>query len=166
MYEKAKKVFVSDDNSGDLVILDGNSHAVIDRVAGVYAEFDQDRLDGLTVDAGDWWFNLRPSNTEPLLRLNLEAPTQEECDRHVDEVLGDDSGGTGVRVAAIADGRKSDIEVTLVTLAWAPHWQRGTELTPAPVYVAGTETIQVPGQPPRSVTVLVFTAGMKRGMFS
>ena len=34
----------------------------------------QDRLDGLTVDCGDWWFNLRPSNTEPLLRLNLEAP--------------------------------------------------------------------------------------------
>ena len=34
---------------------------------------DQDRLDGLTVDCGDWWFNLRPSNTEPLLRLNLEA---------------------------------------------------------------------------------------------
>ena len=33
----------------------------------------QDRLDGLTVDGGDWWFNLRPSNTEPLLRLNLEA---------------------------------------------------------------------------------------------
>ncbi len=33
----------------------------------------QDRLDGLTVDCGDWWFNLRPSNTEPLLRLNLEA---------------------------------------------------------------------------------------------
>ena len=34
---------------------------------------EQDRLDGLTVDFGDWWFNLRPSNTEPLLRLNLEA---------------------------------------------------------------------------------------------
>ena len=33
----------------------------------------QDRLDGLTVDCGSWWFNLRPSNTEPLLRLNLEA---------------------------------------------------------------------------------------------
>ena len=33
-----------------------------------------DRLDGLTVDRGDWWFNLRPSNTEPLLRLNVEAP--------------------------------------------------------------------------------------------
>ena len=46
----------------------------------------QDRLDGLTVDCGDWWFNLRPSNTEPLLRLNLEAATQAECDAHVAEV--------------------------------------------------------------------------------
>ena len=37
----------------------------------------QDRLDGLTVDLGAWWFNLRPSNTEPLLRLNLEAATRQ-----------------------------------------------------------------------------------------
>ena len=48
---------------------------------------EQDRLDGLTVDLGDWWFNLRPSNTEPLLRLNLEAATRDECDAHVAEVL-------------------------------------------------------------------------------
>ena len=34
-----------------------------------------DELDGLTVDHGTWWFNVRPSNTEPLLRLNVEAPT-------------------------------------------------------------------------------------------
>ena len=46
-----------------------------------------DRTDGLTVDFGDWWFNLRPSNTEPLLRLNVEASTPGECDRHVAEVL-------------------------------------------------------------------------------
>jgi phosphomannomutase len=46
-----------------------------------------DRLDGLTVDHGDWWYNLRPSNTEPLLRLNVEAHTAEECDRHVAHVL-------------------------------------------------------------------------------
>jgi phosphomannomutase len=46
-----------------------------------------DRLDGMTVDHGDWWYNLRPSNTEPLLRLNVEARTAEECDRHVAEVL-------------------------------------------------------------------------------
>jgi phosphomannomutase len=61
--------------------------AVIERVAGVYADKNQDRLDGLTVDCGDWWFNLRPSNTEPLLRLNLEAPTRDQCDDHVAELL-------------------------------------------------------------------------------
>ena len=46
-----------------------------------------DRLDGLTVDHGEWWFNLRPSNTEPLLRLNVEAPSEPECAAHVHEVL-------------------------------------------------------------------------------
>lgn len=60
---------------------------VIDAVSQKYAGFAQDRLDGLTVDCGSWWFNLRPSNTEPLLRLNLEAPTREECDDHVAELL-------------------------------------------------------------------------------
>jgi phosphomannomutase len=54
-----------------------------------------DRLDGLTVDRGDWWYNLRPSNTEPLLRLNVEAPTDEECQNHVDEILADVSRITG-----------------------------------------------------------------------
>ena len=61
--------------------------ATIERVAEAYAAVAQDRLDGLTVDFGDWWFNLRPSNTEPLLRLNLEARTAAECDEHTDEVL-------------------------------------------------------------------------------
>ena len=42
-----------------------------------------DHLDGLTVEFSDWWFNLRSSNTEPLLRLNLEAATPEERDRHL-----------------------------------------------------------------------------------
>jgi phosphomannomutase len=60
---------------------------VIERVAAAYSAAQQDRLDGLTVDCGSWWFNLRPSNTEPLLRLNLEAPDRDECDRHVAEVL-------------------------------------------------------------------------------
>jgi phosphomannomutase len=60
--------------------------AVIDAVAADYADASQDRLDGLTVDLGDWWFNLRPSNTEPLLRLNLEAPTEDECERRTKEV--------------------------------------------------------------------------------
>jgi phosphomannomutase len=43
-------------------------------------------LDGLTVDRGDWWYNLRPSNTEPLLRLNVEAPDEASCADHVAEV--------------------------------------------------------------------------------
>ncbi|MGE3833969.1 MAG: phosphomannomutase/phosphoglucomutase [Acidimicrobiia bacterium] len=62
-------------------------HAVIDRIAAEFAGAAQDRLDGLTVDLGDWWFNLRPSNTEPLLRLNLEARTREECDARTTELL-------------------------------------------------------------------------------
>jgi phosphomannomutase len=61
--------------------------AVIEGIAGAFDRFPQDRLDGLTVDAGPWWFNVRPSNTEPLLRLNLEAPTRAECEAHTAEVL-------------------------------------------------------------------------------
>jgi phosphomannomutase len=45
-----------------------------------------DLLDGLTIDHGDWWYNVRPSNTEPLLRLNVEARTEEACAAHVAEV--------------------------------------------------------------------------------
>jgi phosphomannomutase len=47
-----------------------------------------DELDGLTVTGGEWWFNLRPSNTEPLLRLNVEAATEPEMAALRDEVLG------------------------------------------------------------------------------
>jgi phosphomannomutase len=46
-----------------------------------------DHLDGLTVDLGDWWFNLRPSNTEPLLRLNVEASDKETLEQRRDELL-------------------------------------------------------------------------------
>ncbi len=45
-----------------------------------------DRLDGLTVEHGEWWYNVRPSNTEPLLRLNVEARTPALCAAHVAEV--------------------------------------------------------------------------------
>jgi len=46
-----------------------------------------DELDGLTIDLGSWWFNLRASNTEPLLRLNLEAGDAAECAAHVADVI-------------------------------------------------------------------------------
>jgi phosphomannomutase len=72
--------------SGEINTKVADAHAVIERVAAAYAAHPQDRLDGLTVDCGDWWFNLRPSNTEPLLRLNLEAATPAACDAHVAEV--------------------------------------------------------------------------------
>lgn len=46
-----------------------------------------DHMDGLTVDLGEWWFNVRPSNTEPLLRLNLEARSPAEVAQRLQEVL-------------------------------------------------------------------------------
>ena len=48
----------------------------------------RDELDGLTITGDGWWFNLRPSNTEPLLRLNLEAADEDTMLRLRDEVLG------------------------------------------------------------------------------
>ncbi|MDA3038085.1 MAG: phosphomannomutase/phosphoglucomutase [Actinomycetota bacterium] len=72
--------------SGEINTKVKDAHEVIEHVARHYAHVDSDRLDGLTVDAGSWWFNLRPSNTEPLLRLNLEAPDQAEVQVRVAEV--------------------------------------------------------------------------------
>jgi phosphomannomutase len=51
------------------------------------AEGEISHLDGISVDADDWHFNVRPSNTEPLLRLNLEARSRELMERKRDEVL-------------------------------------------------------------------------------
>ena len=56
-------------------------------VAEQYKDLDQDRLDGLTVTADTWWFNVRASNTEPLLRLNVEADDEATMARVRDEVL-------------------------------------------------------------------------------
>jgi phosphomannomutase len=76
--------------SGEINTTVDDPKAVIERVAAAvpttWPGASVDRLDGLTVEAGDWWFNLRPSNTEPLLRLNLEAPDRATCDAHVAEV--------------------------------------------------------------------------------
>jgi len=74
-------------SSGEINTHVNDPAAVIDRIAAHYDGATQDRLDGLTVDFGSWWLNLRPSNTEPLLRLNLEASTRDACDDHVVELL-------------------------------------------------------------------------------
>ena len=74
-------------SSGEINTHVGDPDAVLQVVTEHFADANLDHLDGLTVDCGPWWFNLRPSNTEPLLRLNLEAPNRDECDQHVAELL-------------------------------------------------------------------------------
>ena len=73
--------------SGEINTSVSDAQVVMAAVAQAFSGKPQDWIDGLTVDCGDWWFNLRPSNTEPLLRLNLEASTRDDCDDHVAEVL-------------------------------------------------------------------------------
>ena len=72
--------------SGEINNVVPDAAAAIEIVASAFSDADQDRLDGLTVDLGDRWFNLRPSNTEPLLRLNAEAPDQAGVDALVARV--------------------------------------------------------------------------------
>jgi phosphomannomutase len=62
--------------------------AAIEAVAAALADGRQDPLDGLTVEFDDWWCNVRPSNTEPLLRLNAEATTAELLAEKTEFVLG------------------------------------------------------------------------------
>ncbi|HWC70126.1 MAG TPA: phosphomannomutase/phosphoglucomutase [Actinomycetota bacterium] len=61
--------------TGEINSVVDDQQARIEAIAARYADGRQDRLDGLTVEFDDWWFNVRPSNTEPLLRLNAEART-------------------------------------------------------------------------------------------
>ena len=82
-----RKPFERYSSSGEINTQVGDTAAVIQKVSAEFGSFEQDDLDGLTVDCGPWWFNLRPSNTEPLLRLNLEAPDRDSCDQHVAELL-------------------------------------------------------------------------------
>src|SRR4051812_11144597 len=62
--------------------------AKLDAIAARYAAGHQYKLDGISVEYSDWHFNVRPSNTEPLLRLNLEAKTPEMMVAKRDEVIG------------------------------------------------------------------------------
>jgi phosphomannomutase len=59
----------------------------LDQIASKYADAQQYKLDGLSVEYPDWHFNVRASNTEPLLRLNLEARSLEAMEARRDEVL-------------------------------------------------------------------------------
>jgi len=76
--------------SGELNNTVTDQAATVAAIEDTYSDRDGitvDRLDGLTVSAGEWWFNVRASNTEPLLRLNVEAADRPTMERVRDEVL-------------------------------------------------------------------------------
>lgn len=73
--------------SGEINSEVADQSAATERVAEAFSDGKQDRLDGLTVEYEDWWFNVRPSNTEPLLRLNVEARSKELLEEKTNRVL-------------------------------------------------------------------------------
>ena len=73
-------------SSGEINFEVADKDATIARLAQRYKDAAIDYLDGITVEYDTWWFNVRKSNTEPLLRLNLEANTAENLKKKLDEV--------------------------------------------------------------------------------
>ncbi|MBV8779768.1 MAG: phosphomannomutase/phosphoglucomutase [Phycisphaerae bacterium] len=74
--------------TGEVNFLVDDKDAKIRELADKYKSAKIDYLDGVTIDQGDWWFNVRKSNTEPLLRLNLEAKNPEMRDQKFEELKG------------------------------------------------------------------------------
>ncbi len=72
--------------SGEINLHVGDQSKALEEVADRFGDAEQDRTDGLTVEFEDRWFNLRPSNTEPVLRLNVEASDRETLKQLVDQV--------------------------------------------------------------------------------
>jgi phosphomannomutase len=73
--------------SGEVNFEVADKTAKMNELAEAFADGEIDWLDGITVSYPRWWFNVRPSNTEPLLRLNLEAETTEVYDDSLERVL-------------------------------------------------------------------------------
>lgn len=82
-------------HSGEINSEVRNKDAVLAELRTRYADGRRHEFDGLKVEYDDWWFNVRPSNTEPLLRLNLEAETTEMMEAKKAELLGIIAGETG-----------------------------------------------------------------------
>jgi phosphomannomutase len=72
--------------SGEINFQVEDKEAKIRELAEQYKKAQIDYLDGITIDFGDWWFNVRKSNTEPMLRLNLEAASPEMLQEKLKEV--------------------------------------------------------------------------------
>jgi phosphomannomutase len=73
--------------SGEINSKVADVNAVLEKLKEKYSDAEIFELDGVSFDYGDWWFNVRSSNTEPLLRLNLEAGTKEKMIQKRDEIL-------------------------------------------------------------------------------
>jgi phosphomannomutase len=73
--------------SGEINSEVADKEAATKKVAAMFPKDQQDWTDGLTVEFDDWWLNLRPSNTEPLLRLNVEARDAKLGQEKRDELL-------------------------------------------------------------------------------
>ncbi len=73
-------------HSGEINIPVTNPGEIIERIAERYKDGRQSRLDGLTVEYGDYWFNVRGAQTEPLIRLNLEAIDETTMIKYRDEI--------------------------------------------------------------------------------
>jgi phosphomannomutase len=74
--------------SGEINFEVDDKDGCIEHLSETFSDHEQYRLDGLTVESEDWWFNVRKSNTEPLLRLNLEANNQKLLGKKVEQVRG------------------------------------------------------------------------------
>ncbi len=73
--------------SGEINSTVADAAAKLREIEEHYKDADIDHLDGVTISYPDWWMNVRPSNTEPLLRLNVEGDTKALMERHRDEAL-------------------------------------------------------------------------------
>ena len=74
-------------DSGEINSEVTDSDSKMKELAAAFPDAGQDWMDGLTVEFEDWWFNVRPSNTEPLLRLNVEASDEHTGRMKTDEIL-------------------------------------------------------------------------------
>lgn len=78
--------YCSFSQSGEINFQTPDKEAAMEKLVSAYPNANVDRLDGVTVELDSWWCNVRASNTEPLLRLNLEANTAAEVAQRVAEV--------------------------------------------------------------------------------
>lgn len=89
--KKPVSTFVSEHHATSPMIPETNfevtdANDTLARIATQFSDLPQDSLDGLSITGDGWWFNIRKSNTEPLIRLNAEADSQVELEKLVDTI--------------------------------------------------------------------------------